>query len=201
MQTPREAHWDSALRVVRYLKGTVGQGILLSSNLDLRLSVYCDADWSSCPTSRRSLSAYVAMVGDSAIFWRTQKQDVVSHSSAEAEYRSMEEASREIKWLRRLLHDLGSPLKDPVWLYCDSKSAIYIATNPIFHERAKHVESDCHQVRDLIKAGFLSTIHVRTNEQIADLLTKALGQVQFGNLLYLMGVRNFHLPKLRGSIG
>ena len=150
--------------------------------------MYCDADWSSCTTSRRSLSAYVAMVGDSAISWRTHKQDVVSHSSAEAEYRSMAEASREIKWLRRLMHDLLTPLKDPVRLFCDSKSAIYIATNPVFHERKKHVESDCHRVRDSIKAGLLSTVHVRTNEQIVDLLTKALGRVQFEKLLCLMGV-------------
>lgn len=201
MQTPRVAQWEATLRVVRYLKGTAGQGILLSSNPDLSLSVYCDADWQSCPTSRRSLSAYVAMVGDSAISWRTQKQDVVSHSSAEVEYRSMAEASREIKWLRRLLHDLGSSLKDPVRLFCDSKSAIYIATNPVFHERTKHVESDCHQVRDSIKAGLITTVHVRTNEQLADVLTKALGRVQFEKLLHSMGVRNFHLPKLRGSIG
>lgn len=177
MQTPRVAHWDSALRVVRYLKGTVGQGIFLSANPDLSLSVYCDSDWQSCPTTRRSLSAYVAMVGDSAVSWRTQKQDVVSHSSAEAEYRSMAEASREIKWLRRLLHDLGAPLKEPVRLHFDSKSAIYIATNPVFHERTKHVESDCHQVRDSIKAGLITTVHVRTNEQIADVLTKVLGRV------------------------
>ena len=63
------------------------------------------------------------------------------------------------------------------------------------------MECDCHQVRDSIKSGLLSTVHDRTNEQIADLLTKALGRVQFEKLLYLMGVRNFHLPKLRGSIG
>ena len=140
------------------------------------------------------------MVGDLAISWRTQKQDVVSHSSAEAEYTSMAEALREIKWLRRLMHDLGAPLKDPVRLLCDSKSAIYIVTNPVFHEMTKHVDSDCHQVRDSIKAGLLSMVHVRTNEQIADLLTKTLGRVQFEKLLFQIRVRNFHLPKLRGSI-
>lgn len=201
MQTPRETHWEAALRVVRYLKRTAGQGVLLSLSPDLRLSVYCDADWSSCPTSRRSLSAYVAMVGDSPISWRTQKQDVVSHSSAEAEYRSMAEASREIKWLRRLLRDIGSPDTEPVRLFCDSKSAIYIATSPVFHQRTKHVESDCHQVRDSIKAGLISTVHVRTNEQLADVLTKALGRVQFEKLLSKMRVKNYHLPKLRGNIG
>lgn len=109
MQKPREMRWDAAMRVVRYLKGTAGQGILLRSQVDTSLSVYCDADWSACHASRRSLSAYVALVGDSPVSWKTKKQGVVSHSSAESEYRSMAQATREIKWLRRLLRDLGAP--------------------------------------------------------------------------------------------
>jgi len=64
MKSPRELQWEAALRVVRYLKGTAGQGIVLSSKSDLRVSIYCDADWSACPVTRRSLSAYVAFVGD-----------------------------------------------------------------------------------------------------------------------------------------
>ncbi|XP_048635028.1 uncharacterized mitochondrial protein AtMg00810-like [Brassica napus] len=99
---PREKQWEVALRVVKYLKGTSGQGIMLSSKTDLNLSVYCDADWSACPITRRSLSAYVTLVGDSPVSWNTKKQGVVSHSSAEAEYRSMAQATREVKWLRRL---------------------------------------------------------------------------------------------------
>ena len=201
MKTPRQVQWDAALRVVRYLKGTAGHGIMLSSKLDLSLSVFCDADWSACPTTRRSLSAYVALVGDSPVSWKTKKQGVVSHSSAEAEYRSMAQATREIKWLRRLLVDLGAPQMRPSKLFCDSKSAIYIAANPVFHERAKHIESYCHQVRDAIQDRVLETVHVRTTQQLADVLTKALGRVQFENLLFKLGVRNFHIPNLRGSIG
>lgn len=115
------------------------QGILLSSQSDLKLSVYCDADWSACPVTRRSLSAYVALVGNSPVSWKTKKQKVVSHSSAEAEYRSMTQATCEIKWLRRLLCDLGAKQLKSSELYCDSKSAIYIAANPVFHERTKHI--------------------------------------------------------------
>lgn len=107
MQKPREMQWAAVLRVVKYLKGTDGQGILLGSHTDMILSVYCDADWSACPTTRRSLSAYVALVGESPVSWKTKKQGVVSHSSAESKYRSMALATREIKWLRRLLRDLG----------------------------------------------------------------------------------------------
>ena len=96
MKAPREMQWDAALRVVKYLKGTAGQGIMLSSKSELNLSVYCDADWSACPVTRRSLSAYVTLVGDSPVSWKTKKQSVVSHSSAEAEYRSMAQATREV---------------------------------------------------------------------------------------------------------
>ena len=179
MKSPREMQWEAALRVVKYLKGTAGQGILLSSKSDLRVSIYCDAEWSGCPVTRRSLSAYVALVGDSPISWKTKKQGVVSHSSAEAEYRSMAQATRELKWLRRLMHDLGAPQLQPSKLFCDSKYAIYIAANPVFHERTKHIESDSHQVRDEIEDGQLETVHVRTTEQLADVLTKALGRIQF----------------------
>lgn len=96
--------------------------------------------------------------------WKTKKQGVVSHSSAESEYHSMALATREIKWLRRLLRDLGAKQTRPSKLFCDSKSAIYIAANPVFHERTKHIESNCHQVRDAIEEGLLETIHVRTTE-------------------------------------
>ena len=84
---------------MRFLKGTLGLGILLQSDPDLTLSVYCDAYWSSCPLTRRSLSAFVIMLGGSLIAWKTKKQRTVSHSSAEAEYRSMAIALRETKWI------------------------------------------------------------------------------------------------------
>lgn len=179
MQVPKEAHWDAALRVVRYLKGSIGQGILLKSDPDLSLTIYCDADWSSCPASRRSLSAYVVMLGGSPISWKTKKQDTVSHSSAEAEYRAMSDALKQIKWLRRLLEGLGIKQPGPSRFFCDSKAAIHIAANPVFHERTKHVENDCHTVRDAVKAKTIETIHVTTHSQVAGILTKALGRAKF----------------------
>ncbi|XP_019091083.1 PREDICTED: uncharacterized protein LOC109128696 [Camelina sativa] len=194
MQKLRERHMDAALCVVLYLKGTAGQGILLSSRSNLQLSVYCDADWGMCPLSRRSLTAYVALLGGSPISWKTKKQKVVSQSSCEAEYRAMSIATREIMWLRQLLKDLGFQPNGPSRLICDIKSALYIATNPVFHERTKHIEIDCHRVRDSINSGVLTTAHIGTKEQLADLLTKALGKVQFSNLMSKLGVCNLHAP-------
>lgn len=89
MQSPKEAHWEAALRIVRFLKGSPGQGIMLSSSKDMSLTIYCDSDWSACSETRRSLTVYVAFLGDSPISWKTKKQDTVSHSSAEAEYRAI----------------------------------------------------------------------------------------------------------------
>ena len=194
MKAPRVAHWEAALRVVRFLKGTPGQGILLKSDPDLTLTIYCDADWGACPLSRRSLSAFVVMLGGSPISWKTKKQKTVSHSSAEAEYRSMAAALRETRWVRRLLKDLGAEQKLPTRFFCDSKAAIHIAANPVFHERTKHIESDCHSVRDAVKDGTIVTQHIRTDSQIADLLTKALGRVPFQHLVSKLGIVNLHSP-------
>ena len=138
MKTPKIAHWDAALRLVRYLKGSPGQGVLLKSDTDLTLTIYCDADWSSCPLTRRSLSSFVVMLGGSPVSWKTKKQKTVSHSSAEAEYRAIAAALRETKWFQRLLKELGIDQSAPTRFFCDSKAAIHIAANHVFHERTKH---------------------------------------------------------------
>lgn len=78
MQAPREDHWSAALRIVLFLKGLPGPSILLKADKDLTLTIYCDSDYSSCPLTRRSLSAYVILLGGSPISWKTKKQETVS---------------------------------------------------------------------------------------------------------------------------
>ena len=108
------------MRVVRYLKGNPGQGILLRSDCDLKLYAYCDSDWASCPLTWRSLTGYFILLGNSQISWKTKKQHTVSHSSAEADYRSMATTTCELKWLKGLLSTLGVMHSNPMHLYCDS---------------------------------------------------------------------------------
>ncbi|KAJ3702693.1 hypothetical protein LUZ61_006398 [Rhynchospora tenuis] len=164
MHAPLDIHYNAAIRVLRYLKGSPGQGIVLTADNDLLLSGYCDSDWASCPLTRRSLTGYFVMLGDSPISWKTKKQHTVSRSSAEAEYRSMATTSCELTWLKSLLKSLGVSHTRPMKLICDSQAALHIAANPVFHERTKHIEIDCHFVRDKIQGGHIVTSHVRTHE-------------------------------------
>ncbi|XP_026387812.1 uncharacterized protein LOC113282888 [Papaver somniferum] len=176
MQSPRVAHWEAALRVLRYLKSHPGQGIVLRKDSALQLIAYCDSDWASCPLSRRSLTGYFIFLGGSPISWKTKKQHTMSRSSAEAEYRSVAHTCSELTWLKALLKSLGVSHSQPMRLYCDSQSALHIAVNPVFHERTKHIEIDCHYVRDHIQSGAIITSHIRTTAQLADIFTKALGR-------------------------
>ncbi|XP_070002978.1 uncharacterized mitochondrial protein AtMg00810-like [Nicotiana sylvestris] len=117
MHRPKKSHMEGALRVVRYLKNAHGLGILLSSKPSSELTVYCDADWATCPMTRRSVSDFIVKIGDSLISWKSKKQNTVSRSFAKAEYRSMTNAIAEIVWLTGLYEELGMQLKFPVKLF------------------------------------------------------------------------------------
>ncbi|CAM8910995.1 unnamed protein product [Rhodiola kirilowii] len=135
MQHPTEDHHTAALRLLRYVKAAPAQGIYFPAISDFTLSAYCDADWTACPLTRRSITGHCVLLGPCAISWKTKKQPVVSRSSAESEYRSMAAVCCELTWLARLISDMGVVVASPIHLHCDNKAAIHIAHNPVFHER------------------------------------------------------------------
>ncbi|XP_073017753.1 uncharacterized protein [Primulina eburnea] len=158
--------------VLKYIKGTAGQGLFNSSSSNLKLSLFIDSDWAACSDTRRSnFSGFCVLLGDSIISWKSKKQHTVSKSSAEAEYRSMANGTCEVVWMLCLLKDLHVHIDGPVALFSDSKSSIHIASNPIFHERTKHIEIDCHVVRERIQAGIIKVFYITSHLQLADIFT------------------------------
>lgn len=191
---PRRNHSEAANRVLRYLKGTPGQGILLPREGPPILTAYCDSDWLGCPFTRRSRTGYLLLLGGGPISWKTKKQSVVSRSSAEAEYRSMASTVSEILWVRWLLKDMQVHITEPTSLFCDNQAARHIANNPVYHERTKHVEMDCFFVRERVDTKEIIPKAIDSKLQLADLLTKGLGTPQLHFLLNKMGIKDLHAP-------
>ncbi|WMV34959.1 hypothetical protein MTR67_028344 [Solanum verrucosum] len=190
MQTPREPHLKAGYHVLRYLRQDPTMGIFISNKPDLTVSAYCDSDWAACPDSRKSVSGYLVLMGDSPISWKSKKQATVSLSSAEAEYRAVRQVVGELVWFERLLNELCVHCSLPIQIFCDSQAAVHIAKNPVFHERTKHIEIDCHFVRDKLQQGLITLHHISTDSQLADIFTKALTGVKHTTLLTKLSVNS-----------
>ncbi|XP_026416688.1 uncharacterized protein LOC113312149 [Papaver somniferum] len=155
MHRPTDIHLQLAKRILRYIKGSLGQGITLQDGDCSTLTAYCDSDWAGCPDTRKSTSGYCVFVGGNLVSWSSKKQHTISRSSTEAEYRGLANAAAEILWLSCLFEELSVYLSLPCRLYCDNLGAGSLTANPIFHARTKHIEVDYHMIRDLVSSGFL----------------------------------------------
>jgi hypothetical protein len=131
MHDPREPHLAAMKHTLRYLQGTLDYGLLLRRSASSELTVYTDVNWAGCPDTRRSTSGYAVFLGTNLISWSSKRQNVVSRSSTEVEYRAVANGVAEACWLRQLLQELHAPLTKSTLVYCDNVSAVYLSTNPI----------------------------------------------------------------------
>lgn len=117
MQNHRDVHLKTVPRVLRYINGTVGQGLVFSSTNDLVLRGFCDNDWGTCPITKRFITRYCMLLGNSLISWHSKKQYVVCRSTAEAEHRALATTTYELIWLSTLLKDLQLHVSLPISIF------------------------------------------------------------------------------------
>ncbi|KAG8068948.1 hypothetical protein GUJ93_ZPchr0005g14512 [Zizania palustris] len=198
MHAPREPHLTALKRILRYVRGTLDLGLVIHRSPTTDLVAYSDADWAGCPDTRRSTSGYAVFLGDNLISWSAKRQHTVSRSSAEAEYRAVANAVAETSWLRQLLQELHSTPSRSTIVYCDNISAVYLSTNPVQHQRTKHIEIDLHFVRDRVATGSVRVLHVPTTSQFADIFTKGLPTAVFSEFRSSLNVRSPAVPTAGG---
>ncbi|KAM0060731.1 putative cytochrome P450, reverse transcriptase, RNA-dependent DNA polymerase [Helianthus debilis subsp. tardiflorus] len=190
MHQPQVTHMEALWRIIRYLKGTPGHGVLFKTNGHLEAHIYTDADWAGDKGNRRSTSGYFALVGGNLVTWRSKKQKVVALSSAEAEFRGIARGLAEILWIRKLLTEIGYPPPQSSKILCDNKAAIQISENPVQHDRTKHIEVDRHFIKEKLEAGIIDLPFVRSENQLADILTKAVSEKIFNHCLGKLNIEN-----------
>ena len=194
LQSPCDSHWDAAVRILCYVKGTPGQRLLYENRGYTHIIGYSDADWADSPTDRCSTSGYCVFIGGNLISWKSKKQNVVARSSAEVEYRAMALATCKLIWLKHLFKELRFGKDEQMKLICDNQAALHISSNPVFHKRTKHIEVDCHFIREKIASGCMITSFVNSNDQLADIFTKSLRGPMIEYICDKLGAFNLYVP-------
>jgi hypothetical protein len=139
---------------------------------------FVDAEWARDLDRRRSISGYVFNLFGGAISWMSKRQVVVALSTTKSEYMAATHASKEEVWLQILCLGIGL-VQEAVRIECDSQSEIFLAKNPAYHSKTKHIDVQYHFVRDMIEEKNVSLMKVETLKNVADSLTKSVSTEKF----------------------
>ena len=187
-----QQHYAQAKRVLRYLKTTFDYGLRMQVHHDrviqpVDLVVYTDADYANDSEDRKSVSGYVILLDGATVSYGSRKQGINALSTMDAEYYAMHEGTKDVQWLKKLCEELMVDYKKPR-LLSDNMAAIYLSEKPGKHHHVKHIENKFHYVRSLVQDKRLTTEYVNTQEQVADVMTKALARVKFVKFRTMLGV-------------
>jgi hypothetical protein len=173
---PSEDHFIALKRVFRYLRSTVDQSLTYTGTNERipQLIAYTDSDYAGNPDHRRSITGYAFMLCGGPISWASRRQDTVAQSSVQAEYMAMAEGVKEAIWWRRFLGELSQRSSSPTPVYVDNTGSIALARNPEHHARTKHIDVKYHLTREHLQRGTITLHHVPSQDNTADVFTKAL---------------------------
>ncbi|KAJ0936654.1 putative RNA-directed DNA polymerase [Helianthus annuus] len=190
MQTPKESHLAAVKQILRYIKGTVGYGLMYQKGGDGKLQGYSDSSHGLNLQDRRGTTGVAFYYSGNLVTWSSQKQNTVALSSCEAEFMAATAAACQGLWLRNLVSNLMGRKAVKVKLLVDNESAIALMKNPVFHGRSKHIDIKYHFIRECVERGQISIEHISGELQKADILTKALPRIKFAEMRSLMGVED-----------
>lgn len=191
MERPTTVHQNAAKRILRYIQGTLQFGLVCSKDSNNNvLTGFSDSDLAGNLDDRRSTGGMCFYLNESLVTWVSQKQRCVALSSCEAEFMAATAAACQAIWIRNVLNQITAENIGPVVLYVDNKSAIDLAKNPVFHGRSKHIDIRFHFIRECVDRGEVVLRHVSSDNQRADVLTKALATVKFEKMRNLLGIKD-----------
>jgi hypothetical protein len=169
---PTKQDWEDVKRIFRYLKDKQSLGIVYSRDTKPGIEAYCDADFAGDLETSRSTTGLVVMYAGAPIHWKSSRQSLVTLSSTEAEVVSLCTTTKDIMWLRKIATELDIIKDDPIPIFCDNMSAIKITTKKKSIQRTRHMSAQAAYVVEQTEDKNVSVHHVRTDDQLADMLTK-----------------------------
>ncbi len=204
LDNPGSAHWEAVKRVFRYLSGTRDYELTYGGERH-DLVGYTDVD-GVAQEHRHAISGYAFLIDGGAISWSSRKQELITLSTAEAEYVATTHAAKEAIWLHKLIFQLFPNLNTPTTLYCDNQAALRLVTDDNYHARTKHIDLRYHFIRQVTASGALHLVYCPTDDMTADILTKALPKwkatyhvTSLGLCRACRGVADVVLPETRNG--
>ena len=194
---PGPEHWNALVGVCHYIKGMFDYGILIHKPSDSEITTpglgltqlgYVDSDWAGCADTRRSTSGYIFMMAGAPIAWASKRQSVVALSSTEAEYIAIARGAQQAMWLAEFMDQALLPQPTPFILLGDNLGSISLTKTTKGHQLSKHIDIRHHFLRDLVESQRLEVKPVRTNDNIADIMTKPLSKNVHNRFIRILGL-------------
>ncbi|GKB04098.1 hypothetical protein Tco_0832241 [Tanacetum coccineum] len=171
-------------------------GLWYSKDSFIALTAFAYADHTGCQDTKRSTSSSMQLLGDRLVSWSSKKQKSTTISSTKAEYIALSGCCAQILWMRSQLTDFGLGI-NKIPLYCDNKSVISLCCNNVQHSRSKHINIEYHFIKEQVENGVVELYFVRTEYQLTDIFTKALGRERLDFLINKLGMRSMSTETLK----
>ena len=188
---PSTQHWQALKMVLKYLKGTINYGLTYVGFPSV-LEGYSDASWITNIEDHSSTSGWVFLLGGGAISWASKKQTCITSSTMESEFVALAAAGKEAEWLRNLVYEIPLWPKpvSPISIHCDSQATLCKAYSQVYNGKSRHLGVRHSAVRELITHGVITIEFVRSQQNLADHLTKGLARDLVINSVKGMGLKS-----------